>query len=200
MKTQRKRALFAALGLLLAAQAVAAGNTLTGARPRSLSSDGGGATGQTSGRAGDEPRPDARGGAQQNVRRDTIPDPPPRRPGKTDDELAAEAFASSINEALRKPREGETRVRAVLTRIECGRKGLVFVFKAGERQLRLNSAGFTGLHIVAYTGEAGAELSCGARKPEAPAVVTYRPPPGARPKSDGTLVALEFVPADFRLK
>ena len=34
----------------------------------------------------------------------------PRRPGKTDDELVAEAFAASIREALRKPSEGETRV------------------------------------------------------------------------------------------
>lgn len=170
MKTQHARALFVALGLLLAAQA-AAGTGLA-----------------------------ALGGARQKEQRVTVSDPPPRPPGKTDDELAAEAFASSLNEALRKPREGESRARAVLTRVECGRKGLVFVFKAGDRQLRLTSAGFTGLHIVAYTSEAGAELSCGARKPETPVVVTYRPPAGARPKSDGSLVALEFVPADFRLK
>ncbi len=124
----------------------------------------------------------------------------PERRGRTDDELAAEALSSSLNDALRRPREGETRVRAVLTHIECGQKGLVFVLRAGERTLRLAAAGFGGLHIVAYTREAGAELACGARKVEAPSVVTYRAAPNARAKTDGSLVALEFVPADFKLK
>jgi hypothetical protein len=124
------------------------------------------------------------------------------KPGKTEDELAAEAFAETLNEALRRPREGETRVRAQLTRVECGRKGkgLVFILRAGGRTLRLTAAGFGGLHIMAYTPDAGAELSCGARKTEPHAVVTYRAPTDARPKTDGALVALEFVPAEFRLK
>jgi tetratricopeptide (TPR) repeat protein len=123
-----------------------------------------------------------------------------REPGKSDDELAAEAFASALEEALRRPEAGETRERAVLTRIECGQKGLVFVFKAGERTLRLASAGFKGLHIMAYTPEAGSELSCGPRRKEAAAVVTFRPGADARSKTDGTLVAMEFVPANFQLK
>ncbi|MCA1620152.1 MAG: tetratricopeptide repeat protein [Acidobacteria bacterium] len=110
-----------------------------------------------------------------------------------------EAMAEALGEALRKPEAGETRLRAALTRIECGPKGLVFVFKAGERTLRLTSAGFNGLHIVAYTPEAGAELSCGARKAEAHAVVTYRGKADERAKTDGALVALEFVPASFKL-
>ena len=119
---------------------------------------------------------------------------------KSDDERAAEAFSDAINEALRKPLEGETRVRATLVRIECVPRGLVFVFKAGDRTLRLASADFKGLHIVAYTPDAEGELSCGARKSETHAVVTFRPGPEARAKTDGALVALEFVPADFRLK
>ena len=119
---------------------------------------------------------------------------------KTEEEMAAEAFSSALNEALRKPLEGETRVRAVLVRIECVAKGLVFVFKAGERTLRLASADFKGLHIVAYTPDAEGELSCGARRRESPAVVTYRPGSDARAKTDGALVALEFVPANFQLK
>lgn len=125
---------------------------------------------------------------------------PARTPGKTDDELAAEAFNSGLNDALRKPLAGEQRVRGVLTRIECAAKGLVFVVRAGERTLRLTSAGFGGLHIIAYTPDAGGELSCGARKGETQAVVTFRPAADARAKTDGSLVALEFVPAAFRLQ
>jgi hypothetical protein len=123
-----------------------------------------------------------------------------RPPGKTDDEMAADALASALNDALRKPLDGETRVRGVLTRIECTAKGLVFVVKVGDRLLRLSSAGFSDLHIIAYTPDAGSELSCGPRKREAPAVVTYRVAADARTKTDGSLVALEFVPAGFQLK
>jgi tetratricopeptide (TPR) repeat protein len=125
---------------------------------------------------------------------------PPGKVARSQEEESAAAMAEALGEALRKPEAGETRVRAVLTRVDCGPKGLVFVFKAGERTLRVASAGFNGLHIVAFTRDAGGELSCGARKTETHAVVTYRAAADARSKTDGALVALEFVPADFQLK
>ncbi len=127
----------------------------------------------------------------------------PRRPGKTDDELVAEAFAASIREALRKPVEGETRVVGLFTRVDCGTKdGMVFTVKDGKRLLRLRRAGFDGLHLVAFTPDAaGKELVCGPRKPTANVVATYRPTAtGPGVKTDGALVALEFVPANFKLK
>ncbi|HEX8188184.1 MAG TPA: DUF1570 domain-containing protein [Pyrinomonadaceae bacterium] len=127
-------------------------------------------------------------------------DTKPSGPRKSEEERVAEAMAQAINDALRKPQDGETRVSAVLTRIECGPKGLVFVLKAGDRTLRLAAAGFEGLHIVAFTQEAGTELSCGPRKAETPSVVTYRPAADARAKTDGSLVALEMVPANFQLR
>jgi hypothetical protein len=127
----------------------------------------------------------------------------PRRPGKTDDELVAEAFAASIREALRKPAEGETRVVGLFTRVDCGaRGGVVFNVKVGKRLLKLNREGFDGLHLMAFTPDAaGRELVCGPRKPLAHVVATYRPAAsGPGVKTDGALVALEFVPADFKLK
>lgn len=127
----------------------------------------------------------------------------PRRPGRTDDELVAEAFAASIREALRKPGEGETRVVGLFTRVDCGTKaGMVFTVKVGKRLLKLRRDGFDGLHLMAFTPDAaGRELVCGPRKPEARVVATYRPAaPGPNSKTDGALVALEFVPADFKLK
>ncbi|HEX7313539.1 MAG TPA: tetratricopeptide repeat protein [Pyrinomonadaceae bacterium] len=119
---------------------------------------------------------------------------------KSEDERIAEAMAQAINDALRKPQAGETRLLALLTRIDCGPKGMVFVLKAGDRALRLSAAGFGGLHIIAFTQEAGTEISCGARKTEAPVVVTYRAAADTRAKTDGSLVALELVPANFQLK
>jgi hypothetical protein len=121
-------------------------------------------------------------------------------PRKSDDERVAEAMTQAVRDALRRPQAGETRVQAVLSKIECGPKGLVFVLKAGERTLRLSAAGFGGLHLVSFNQEAGGELTCGARKVETPSVVTYRAAADAKAKTDGTLVALEFVPANFQLK
>ncbi|MDT5159009.1 MAG: hypothetical protein QOH51_3366 [Acidobacteriota bacterium] len=132
---------------------------------------------------------------------DTVTNEPLTRPaGKTDDELAAEAFNSALNEALRKPLAGETRVRGVLTRIECVPEGLVFIVKAGDGQLRLSSGSFKEIHILAFTPDAGKEMSCGPRKRESQVVVTYRATPDAAAKTDGSLVALEFVPVSFQLK
>jgi tetratricopeptide (TPR) repeat protein len=121
-------------------------------------------------------------------------------PRKSEEERVAEAMAQAIRDALRKPQDGETRVRAVLTRIECGPKGLVFVLRAGDRTLRLAASGFGGLHLVNFNQEADSQLTCGERKTETPSVVTYRAAADARAKTDGALVALEMVPANFQLQ
>jgi tetratricopeptide (TPR) repeat protein len=123
-----------------------------------------------------------------------------KRNGKTDDERAAEAFSEALNDALRKPLAGETRSLAVLTRIECTARGLVFVVRIGDRLLRLSAKTFEEVHIMAFTPDAGSQLTCGPRKPESRVVVTYRAAADARAKTDGTLAALEFVPANFQLK
>jgi tetratricopeptide (TPR) repeat protein len=120
--------------------------------------------------------------------------------GKTEEQLVAEAMSEAINGALRKPEAGETRVQGTLIRIECGQKGLVFHVKAGGRVLRLHADSFNDLHIMAYTREAGGQITCGERKPESHVVVTYRPAADAKSKADGSLAAVEFVPADFQLR
>jgi tetratricopeptide (TPR) repeat protein len=122
------------------------------------------------------------------------------QPGQTTEEMMAEAFSETINEALRKPLSGEARAQGVLTRLECDAKGIVFHVRAGGRVLKLRSAGFDGLHIMAFTQEAGGQITCGARQSESNVVVTYRAASDARAKSDGEMVALEFVPAAFVLK
>ncbi|HYN85027.1 MAG TPA: tetratricopeptide repeat protein [Pyrinomonadaceae bacterium] len=127
-------------------------------------------------------------------------DPLPPDDGRSPEERAAQAFSDALNEALRKPQAGETRAAGVLARIECGAKGLVFHVRAGERVLRLAAADFNALHIMAFTPEAGSTLTCGERKDDARAVVTYRAPKDARAKTDGELVALEFVPSGYNLK
>jgi tetratricopeptide (TPR) repeat protein len=120
--------------------------------------------------------------------------------GKTEEQLVAEALSEAINGALRPPGAGESRAQGTLARIECGPKGLVFHFRAGGRVLKLHAAGFDGLHIMAYTREAGGQITCGERRPESHVVFTYRPAADAKAKTDGALAAVEFVPANFQLR
>lgn len=125
---------------------------------------------------------------------------PPPSDGKTEEELVAEAISQAIHEALRKPQADEVRARGWLTRIECNAQGIIFHIKAGSQLLKLHSPDFNSLYLMAYTQEAGSELTCGPRKTESAAVVTYRASKNARAKTDGQLVALELVPASFTLK
>ncbi len=120
--------------------------------------------------------------------------------GKTEEQSPAEALSSAIHDALRKPLEGERRVQGLLTRVECDAKGILFHIKVGERTLKMRSSDFNGIHILAFTSEAGGEITCGLRKPESAVVVTYRPTTDARVNADGSIVALEFVPANFKLR
>ncbi|HEY9282984.1 MAG TPA: hypothetical protein VIP46_05985, partial [Pyrinomonadaceae bacterium] len=120
--------------------------------------------------------------------------------GKSEDQLVAEALAEAIRGALRAPAAGETRARGVLVKVDCAPKGLVFHVRAGRRALRLHAASFDKLHIMAFTAEAGGEITCGERRPESQVVITYRPKADAKAKTDGSLAAVEFVPADFQLK
>jgi len=111
-----------------------------------------------------------------------------------------EALSLAIQEALRKPLAGETRVQGLLVRIDCDQKGVLFLVKVGGRMLKLQSEGFDNLHLMAYTQDAGGRITCGARKPENAVVITYRASANARAKVDGDMVAIEFVPAAFQLK
>ena len=109
--------------------------------------------------------------------------------------------SSSLREALRKPRNGETQVMATLVKIECEVKNvIIFVLQTPTGLLRLRTNSFTGVEIVTYTTEVTGDISCGPRKPVNAVVICYLPNNDKRWKSDGILKSVEFVPADFKLK
>jgi tetratricopeptide (TPR) repeat protein len=116
-------------------------------------------------------------------------------------EVTSSADPSSyLREALRKPLAGETQVQGLLMRIDCDAKGIVFVVRIGNRQLRLKTKSFEDMDITSFVTTAGGEITCGVRKPESDVVVNYVPAADARAKIDGTMKSLEFVPNDFKLK
>src|SRR6266498_5820249 len=104
-----------------------------------------------------------------------------------------------LREALRKPAEGEKQIQGALVRVECDAKVVTLLIRTASGMLRLKAAGFEDLDIVAFTTDAGGEISCGPRKPENPVVVCYLPASDVRAKVDGKARSIEFVPKDFKL-
>jgi len=107
--------------------------------------------------------------------------------------------SSYLREALRKPAEGEKQIQGLLVRVECSAKTITFVIQAGEKVLRLQAAKFEDVEIVAFTNDAGGEITCGSRKPPDTIVICYVPAADARSKVDGKILSLEFVPKNFKL-
>ena len=106
---------------------------------------------------------------------------------------------SYLEEALRKPEPGETRVLGVLTRIECSPKSIVFTVKVGSRLYAFAAPSFDAIDITTYISDVGGELTCGVRKTEDAVVVTYKSSSN-QTKVDGVPVVLEFVPKEFKFK
>lgn len=107
---------------------------------------------------------------------------------------------SYMEEALRKPQTGETRISGTLLKIECNAKGIFFVIKVGEGLLKFHTDAFEKMDISTYTPDVSGDITCGPRAQENTVVLTYLPSKDARLKVDGVAVALEFVPKEFKLK
>jgi Flp pilus assembly protein TadD len=101
---------------------------------------------------------------------------------------------------LRKPETGEEQVLGLLVRVECDAKGVTFIVKVNERLLKLRTADLNDIQFTTFTPDVSGEMTCGARNPANPVVVTFRPSKAANAKFDGEPIAIEFVPKDFKIK
>ncbi len=108
--------------------------------------------------------------------------------------------SSYLRNALRPPEAGETRDQGKLVRIDCDQKGMTFVVKLADRQLKLRTSSFQSVNMTSFSPDSGGEIGCGPRKSENNVVVSYVAATDARLKVDGVATSLEFVPSDFKLK
>jgi predicted Zn-dependent protease len=108
--------------------------------------------------------------------------------------------AAALRESLRKPAAGETQSQGTLARIDCDPKGITFVVRIGERLLKLRTESFHQVDLTTYSDDARGQVTCGLRKPENNVIISYLPASEARPKVDGVVKSVEFVPPDFTLK
>ena len=105
-----------------------------------------------------------------------------------------------LRESMRPPRDGEQQARGLLMSVDCSAKGITFTVKVGERLLKFRSNLLQSVELTSWTPEISGDMTCGARKPPSDVVVTYRPSTDARAKSDGEMIAIDFVPRSFVLK
>lgn len=120
-----------------------------------------------------------------------------------DDEIARlreKAILESINEILRRPRINEKRVLGVLSKIECGGGSISYTVRVDDQVLKLSSPDFNSVDLMSYNADmVGAKIGCDASPKESSALITYRPNTDQKAKTAGELIAIEFVPAKFRL-
>jgi len=106
-----------------------------------------------------------------------------------------------VEQALRKPLEGEVRVMGAVEKIECTSKEQFFVIRHAAGTLKLKAPTASNqLTIRTFTPDAGGmQFSCGSSYPTLQAIVTYRPNQDKKAKNAGDLAALEYVPKSYQL-
>jgi len=118
------------------------------------------------------------------------------------DKLNAAAELRSINGALRASQPGEKRVLGTIERIDCSRRPLAFTVRSGDDTFLVITADFNSLTLNAFDKRAdGVQVGCDAKLAALTAVITYKEgAPSLNNKGPrGQLLAIEFVPQDFRL-
>jgi tetratricopeptide (TPR) repeat protein len=110
------------------------------------------------------------------------------------------AINQSLNQSLRRLSASEKRVLGYVTKIECLGKSVEFFVKVDNRTLSLHAPSFDSLFLMSFSSESSdAEIGCGTVTKEIFAVVTFRPNADAKSKTAGEIVAIEFMPGNFKL-
>jgi hypothetical protein len=117
---------------------------------------------------------------------------------KADDSAVQATLEQPAVSTLRPRRAGEEQLRGLLLRVECLPKSVVFHIKVGERVMRLTNTELNHVEIVTYTPDMSGEFTCGPRNPLNHVLVTFHPPKDARAKTDGEIIALDFIPKDWK--
>ncbi|MBC7899785.1 MAG: tetratricopeptide repeat protein [Saprospiraceae bacterium] len=124
-------------------------------------------------------------------------------PAKTQDDYEGErrnSMMQHIKDSIRKPAAGEKQELALIEKSECSNKGMFFYFKTPTQVLKLTNPTTGKFEMRAFTPDVEhLQIGCGMKAVEVPVVITYTDLPDKKSKSNGTLIALDFVPKSFAL-
>jgi tetratricopeptide (TPR) repeat protein len=129
-----------------------------------------------------------------------------RRPGDnkppTEEEIAkaTEEFKiRAINQSLRPLEAGEKQIVGHITKIDC-KGGINYSVKSDTETFQLSSKDFQTLAIMTFVPESGdGQVGCNSDLSNSLVVISYRPSATTTGRSRGELVAVEFVPSNFKL-
>ena len=125
----------------------------------------------------------------------------PRIKEEDSDARRRAAMTQAIKNALRQPLEGEKRELGFIEKVECDNKGMFFYIKTQTQTLKLAAASPQAIQIRAFTPEIEQiQLGCGLKQIDIPVVFTYKEISNPKAKSNGEIIALEFVPKNFILE
>jgi tetratricopeptide (TPR) repeat protein len=96
---------------------------------------------------------------------------------------------------LRAPRADEERAAGMLTDVDCAPDGLTLHVRINGLMSQFRSGGFQDIQFITYRDELRGDIRCGAHEPEDLIYITWR-----RTGTEKTPVAVEFLPAGYRLK
>jgi hypothetical protein len=128
-------------------------------------------------------------------------EPPPAINSTEFEARRRDAMMQQIKSAMRQPAAGEQRELGLIEKIECTNKGIVFHLKTQTQTFKLAAASPQSVQMRAFTPEAlQIQFGCNLKQVEIPIVFTYKPTSDPKAKSNGEIVALEFVPKSFILE
>ncbi len=106
----------------------------------------------------------------------------------------------AVNQALRKAETGEKQVLGRIQKIDCKGKLVAYTVKTDSETFTLSSKDFENLALMAFVVDAQeAQVGCGANIADFNAFLTYKPQTDAKNINRGELIAVDFVPKNFRL-
>jgi Tfp pilus assembly protein PilF len=115
-------------------------------------------------------------------------------------ELNQRIEIDSINNNLRKPLEGESRVIGRVNKINCSKNGVEFLVNANESEIRFVSKTFTELIFYTYQIQLkGGSIGCESDLSKFKSIITYKTSKGFGEAND-ELVSIEFVPEYFEFR
>ncbi len=128
-----------------------------------------------------------------------------RRPGEekpTEEQIrkaSDEARMRALNHSLRPLAPGEKQALGRIMKIEC-KGGVTYSIKTDSEAFLLSSKDFQTLRIITFVPDSGDnQVGCNSNLSSSLALISYRPTAAEKSTSRGELIAVEFVPANFRL-
>ncbi|MEO6239313.1 MAG: DUF1570 domain-containing protein [Vicinamibacterales bacterium] len=116
-------------------------------------------------------------------------------PPDTDAGDAARTPAAGVERPVfREVQAGESRLEGTLERIDCSAGRITLSVRLADRVARFQAVAFSAIEFISHRADLRGSIACGPRTPPDHVYVTSRPG-----DLDGTVVAVEFLAAAFRL-